>query len=479
MLLIEEIDFYEPAKLFQQFANKPWSVLLDTTLISDTNQFSFIGIDPFLKMTSKNQSIWINDKIYKGNPFRYLKKLLNQFSLNIELQLCPFQGGAIGYFGYDLRQHLEKFNEDLIDEMQFPDMCVGFYDLIVGFDLKLKKAWIFSSGYPEKTPSRRKKRAIERKFFLLNQIKLPTAVIPRSAFCDEESPRIERDSSLSLGMTTGAMSIQSNFNSNTYQAIVKKSINAILKGDIFEVNLSQRFTTKLKPSDHPFELYKRLITINPTSFSSYLNFDPTFIVSASPEQFLKLQNKIVTTKPIKGTCQRHEDSKLDNMLSENLLSSDKDRAENTMIVDLMRNDLSRVCENHSILVPKLCELESFSAVHHLVSTVTGKLHNNKDAIDLLMATFPGGSVTGAPKIRAMEIISEIEKVARGPYCGSIGYIGFNGDMDMAITIRTFAIKDTQVVFQTGGAIVLDSDPLSEYEETLDKAKPLFQALRLT
>lgn len=458
MLLIEEINFCEPSELFQPFANISGSVLLETTLVSDTHRFSFIGIDPFLKISSKDQKISINDELYKGNPFQYLKKTLSQFSLKINHNLCPFQGGAIGYFGYDLCRHLEKFKDTLIDDIKFPDMQIGFYDLVLGFDLTLKKAWIFSSGYPEQDSVLRKKRAYLRKNFLLNVSKLP---IKKSKLLLPKKSKPD---------------IQSNFNAKTYQAIVKKGIKSILEGDIFQVNLSQRFTTEIHKPDHPFELYKRLAAINPAPFSSYLNFDPTFIVSASPEQFLKLQNKTVTTKPIKGTAKRSEDAKLDQMLSKNLLASQKNLAENIMIVDLMRNDLSRVCENNSILVQKLCALESFSTVHHLVSTITAKLREDKDPIDLLMATFPGGSVTGAPKIRAMEIISEIEKIARGPYCGSIGYIGFNGAMDLAITIRTFAIKNNRVVFQTGGAIVLDSDPLSEYEETLDKAKALFRAL---
>ena len=216
---------------------------------------------------------------------------------------------------------------------------------------------------------------------------------------------------------------------------------------------------------------------NPAPFAAYLNTGEVQIVSASPERFLELQGRQVETRPIKGTRPRGATPEEDRRLGAELLASEKDRAENVMIVDLLRNDLSRVCRDHTVLTPEICVLESFATVHHLVSTVTGELRPGLDAVDLLRATFPGGSITGAPKIRAMEIIAELEPTRRGPYCGAIGWLGGDGWMDTSITIRTYAIKDGMVAFQAGGGIVADSDPAAEYEETLDKARALIEALQ--
>jgi para-aminobenzoate synthetase component I len=457
--LVQEIDFQEPAALFRCFSDMPWSIFLDSALISSTDHFSFIGVDPFLKIQNKNKKTFVNKIILTGDPFEHLRNILVQHKLEIDSNLCPFQGGAMGYFGYDLCQHLESYKNTAIDKAKFPDMCIGLYDLVLGFNLKLKKSWIFSSGHPEKEISSKKNRAMLRKNFLLDKI---------NAFKQKKQNP--------LFFSGIKEKIQSNFDQVTYEAIVKKATQYILNGDIFQVNLSQYFSGLLEPYGNPFALYEKLRHINPAPYAAYLNLSPIFIVSASPEQFLKLQNKIVTTKPIKGTSPRGKTAKQDKKLADALLKSEKDRAENIMIVDLMRNDFSRVCEDNSINVSKLCALESFATVHHLVSTITGKLQTNKDAIDLLKAAFPAGSVTGAPKIRAMEIIAENEKIARGPYCGNIGYIGFNGDMELSVTIRTFTIQNQQIIFQAGGAIVANSNPTREYEETLLKAQALFEAL---
>src|SRR5690606_22147538 len=246
-------------------------------------------------------------------------------------------------------------------------------------------------------------------------------------------------------------------------------------GDIFEACIAQCFHAPM-PHLTPWQLYQRLRQFNPAPFAAYIHAGHYHIASASPERFLKLQHRQVEARPIKGTRPRDTDFSKDQALANELLASEKDWAENVMIVDLLRNDLSRVCQDHSVQVPQLCGLESYVTVHHLVSVITGKLKNNHQIVDLLRATFPGGSITGAPKIRAMEIIGEIEQIVRGPYCGSVGYFGFDGHMDTSIAIRTFAIKDQTVTFHAGGAIVADSDPLAEYQETLDKAAALKRSL---
>lgn len=266
MLFIQEIDFYDPEELFCLFADIPWSVFLDSA--SEDNQYSFIGIDPFLKVHSKNNSLFINEIISLDNPFFQLKKLLKQYPLEIDRDLCPFQGGAIGYFGYDLYRYLEKISEPLVGSHQFPDMCIGFYDLVLGFNLTLKKAWIFSSGYPEKNYVQRKKHAKSRIDFLIKKV------------------QSEHKKTIKLEVFKGKKDrIRSNFTKKTYQDAVEKAIQYILEGDIFQVNLSQQFSAKIREKDSFFALYKKLREINPAPFASYLNFSPTYVLSASPERF--------------------------------------------------------------------------------------------------------------------------------------------------------------------------------------------------
>lgn len=257
---------------------------------------------------------------------------------------------------------------------------------------------------------------------------------------------------------------------------VQKARQYIIDGDIFEVNLSQRFEASIGVSPHA--LYSRLRAINPAPFASYLGFDEVQIVGASPERFLRKKGNAVETRPIKGTRRRGVTPEEDAQLAAQLMSSAKDHAENMMIVDLERNDLGRVCEYGSVRVTELAILESYPTVFHLTSTVEGRLREDKDCVDLLRAAFPGGSITGAPKVRSMEIIEELEPTRRSVYTGSIGYLGFNGDLDLNIVIRTFLVKGDKVYFQAGGAVVYDSDPAEEYQETLDKAKALLAALNL-
>jgi para-aminobenzoate synthetase component 1 len=257
---------------------------------------------------------------------------------------------------------------------------------------------------------------------------------------------------------------------------VARARQYIIDGDIFEVNISQRFETELTiPS---FELYKKLRAINPAPFASYFGFEDVTIVSASPERFLKVQGDWVETRPIKGTVRRGATPREDRARARELLSSIKDHAENMMIVDLERNDLGRVCRYGTVRVTELAILETFPTVFHLTSTVVGRLREGKNRIDLLKATFPGGSITGAPKIRSMEIIDELEPTRRSVYTGSIGYFGFDGNMDINIVIRTFLIKGNRAYFQVGGAVVYDSDPESEYRETIDKGRALIRSLGL-
>ncbi len=445
--LVKAIPWQDPAKIFHLFAERRGAIFLDSArLMQNCGRYSFIGVDPFLIMGDE------------AEPFGELKKKLAEFPLGVHEDLPPFQGGVAGYWGYDLCHYLEKIPHPRVDDMQFPNMWVGFYDLVLAFDHELKQAWIFSSGYPEQNIRRREARAKERCQYVLEQIEhVPALPEIMGPFCQPDD-------------------IISNVTRAEYLWSVQKVIDYILAGDIFQANISQRFSAPLSADVLPYALYCRLRAMNPAPFAGYFNAGETILASASPERFLHLAQGHVETRPIKGTRSRGKTLAEDAAQANELLRSEKDRAENVMIVDLLRNDLSRVCADHSVKVPVLCGLESYATVHHLVSVVTGKLRVGQTAVDLLQATFPGGSITGAPKVRAMEIIAEIEAHRRGPYCGSLGYIGFDGSMDSSILIRSYAIKNSQITFQTGGAIVADSDPAAEYEETLLKAKVLYDVL---
>lgn len=447
--LIYETAYRDPLQIFYSFYSQQGALFLDSSQYHEQlGRYSFIAIDPFQIINSKND----------GNPLVNLQKTLAQYSLARVNNMPPFQGGICGYFSYDLYHYLENITDNRSDDTHFPDMVIGLYDLVIAFDHYLCKAWIFSSGYPEQQPAKRLLRAQERYRWLVQLLEKVPEIPPLSNdVCNPEE-------------------IVSNFDQASYEQAVAHAVDYIYAGDIFEVNISQRFSAPLPENVSAFQLYCRLRKLNKAPFSSYLNFEDTIIASSSPERFLRLDRQRIETRPIKGTCKRGATQQEDVALAKELMASEKDRAENIMIVDLMRNDLSRVSKAHTVKVEQLCQLESYATVHHLVSVITAELEAQYNAIDLLKAAFPGGSVTGAPKVRAMEIITEIEPHRRGPYCGCIGYMGFNGDMDTAITIRTYAIKNDTVYFQAGGAITADSKPSIEYQETLNKAWALQQAL---
>jgi para-aminobenzoate synthetase component 1 len=356
------------------------------------------------------------------------------------------------------------------DEISVPDVALGTYDWVISFDRVARQAWIVSTGFPHRHPRRRNECAASR----MRQIR---ACLDQAQ--DSHSSPVPRH--LPALLTTqyplhAFPNVTSNFDRLGYEAAVGRIVEHIRAGDVYQVNLSQRLIAPFAGS--PLELYGRLRERNPAPFAGYFDLGEFAIASASPERFLRLTaSGDVETRPIKGTRPRGPTPVEDEANRRSLLASAKDRAENVMIVDLLRNDLGRVCEYGSVRVNKLCELESYRTVHHLVSEVVGRLRSDKTAFDLLRAAFPGGSVTGAPKVRAMEIIAELEPTARGPYCGSLGYIGFDGSMDTNILIRTMTVGRGWAQFPVGGGIVADSDPAAEYEETLHKAAGLLRALK--
>lgn len=462
-LQIKEIPYDDPMTVFESFHGKKWAFLFDSALRHpDYGRYSYIALEPC-------QVVWVKDGellqdglriLHHENPFQYLKAQLRETAHPLIPGLPPFQGGLAGAFSYDLYQYLEKIPLHALDDTGFPDMAVGLYDVVISFDNLLQKAWVVSTGYPEKNPAKQTARALQRLHDVLNAIKY-------------DGIKNHHPDAAPVSMTACC---SANVEKSAYIEAIQRIQEYILAGDIFEANISQRFSGSMPEGAAPFELYKMLRNMNPAPFSAYMNLGDFHVVSASPERFLHLHQGQVETRPIKGTRPRGETPESDRALAESLINSEKDNAENVMIVDLLRNDLSKVCTDNSVCVTTLCGLETYPAVHHLVSVVRGELRPDCDALDLLQAAFPGGSITGAPKIRAMEIIAETEPTRRGIYCGSLGFIGFNGCMDTSIAIRTCTIHGNTVRFQAGGAIVADSCPESEYEETLVKARPLAEAL---
>ncbi len=461
---IREIAYGDPLVAFAPFAGDEHAFLLDSALQVDRlGRYSFFGTQPFVVLKAKNGRLNIDGETCAGDPFAALRGLLGRYPLATREGFPPLQTGAVGFFAYDLCHHLERLPAAATDDMAFSDMAVGLYDLVVAFDHHVRRAWIVSSGYPETDDRRRMARARER----------ADATARRMAEASQARlPELPSEDS----WAGAAVAMESNFRRADYEAVIRRVIEYILAGDIFQANVAQRFSAPLPAALSPFDLYRRLRRINPAPFAAYLGFGDEFIASSSPERFLQLRGGWVESRPIKGTRPRGNSADADATLARELLESAKDNAENLMIVDLLRNDLSRVCRDDSVRVPDLCVLEPYATVFHLVSSVIGRLNPGADAIDLLRASFPGGSITGAPKIRAMEIIAELEPTRRGPYCGSVGYIGFDGSLDTSIVIRTFAIRNGTVTFQAGGGIVADSDPADEYDETIAKARALMRAL---
>jgi para-aminobenzoate synthetase component I len=470
---VEELrSLPEPWALAQKLADVPHLLLLDSNNYAGLlGRYSFITADPAEWITSRRGAIDSStqtETLSPADPFAVLRERLARFSTERLPGLPPFQGGVAGLFGYDLCHHIERLPRPRCDDFAVPDMAVGIYDWVLAFDHEAERAWLISTGYPESEPRRRRLRAQRR----LQEIKqylerpLPTPQ-PRHV-----TPITAAVPSVPLPLLPGLVS---DFAREDYLATVRRAIDYINAGDCFQVNLAQRLLYPERIA--PLDLYGRLRERNPAPFAGYFDLGDFVIASASPERFLRVDNGEVETRPIKGTAPRGRTPAEDDARRSELLHSAKDRAENVMIVDLLRNDLGRVCEYGSVRVEAVCRLESYEFVHHLVSEVRGRLRRGCGPIELLRAAFPGGSVTGAPKIRAMEIIAELEPVARGPYCGSLGYIGFDGAMDTNLLIRTFTVGKGWIQFPVGGGIVADSDPQREYDETLHKAEGMLRALR--
>lgn len=466
-LIWKSFDFSgDSAAIFEVFKNEPFVFFLDSSLKGDgQGRFSFIGFDPFEIYRAQGNNCLGDIKKIWGRYFCPKNEDEKKFSI-------PFYSGMAGYLGYDLGFQLEKVKRlQKKEDSIFPECLFGFYDCVIAIDHMAARLYVFSTGLPEKNSFYAHKRARER----LRQILGRLAECPRL-----EKSCLWRGDPFCLSCDeTDDLEIVSNFTRAAYETAVQKALAYIRAGDIYQVNLAQRFFFDAQRHNleiEPAHLYSCLRALSPSNSSGYFNCGDFQILSSSPESFLRLHNGIVRTRPMKGTRQRSDNPRENQRLKRELLSSKKDRAELLMITDLERNDLGRVCEYGSVMVRQMRILEEYATVFQTTSSVTGILQKGRDVFDLIRASFPGGSITGCPKIRAMAVIEELEPSARAVYTGSLGYVSFSGDMDLNILIRTLLVNEEKIFFHAGGGIVCDSTPQKEYEEIMIKSRAMRGAL---
>jgi len=447
-LIKEAIPYFEDsAVLFAACADKPWAVFLDSAFpASQQGRFDIMAYGPICTLETRGLKTLIKREgaqiISQADPFELVKQQLGPVVPQVDD--LPFSGGALGYFAYDLARRIERLPVIAEDAEQLPEMAVGIYRWAVVVDHKKRQSWLVGYDLDDE---------------LLEELMEQFSCLP----CKHEVSDFK--------VLTPP---QSNMSREVYGQAFKKIKHYLKEGDCYQVNLTQRFASACQ--GNPWFAYQVLRKINAAPFSAYLNLPNVQVLSSSPERFLQVTDGVVETKPIKGTRPRKALAAEDQRQMAELSQSKKDRAENVMIVDLLRNDISKDCKAGSVKVPKLFAVESYATVHHLVSTIVGELADGRHAMDLLRSCFPGGSITGAPKIRSMEVIEELEPHRRGIYCGAIGYIGFDGNMDTNIAIRTLVHNQDSIRFWVGGGIVNDSDECAEYQECFDKAAALLQLL---
>lgn len=431
--------------VFMRFHEYKDIAFLDSSLKDSRGRYSIIGLNSYLKVEI-DDDLKVNNEIIKEDSFQYLNKLFkdNYEKNNTDL---PIISGAIGYFSYDFGRKIESLPSTAIDDINIPKCILNFYDNFIIIDNKEKEIYVTAVG-----------KLID---------------------CDRSIDKIEKiiysDYIIEDDKEEYCIEIKSNFEKDQYLKTIDKVKNYIEEGDIYICNLTQRL--KVKSNKKPIDVFSKLRRINPSPFGGYIDYDDFKIVSSSPERFLRMKNGYIETVPIKGTRRRGSNKEEDNILREELRNSEKDKSELLMIIDLERNDLSKVCKENSIKVKELFSIEEYATVFHLVTKVTGEIKEDKTVIDLIKATFPGGSITGAPKIRAMEIIEELEGVRRGIYTGVLGYIGFDNSCDLSIIIRTILFKEDYGYIGVGGGITYESDRDFEFEETIQKARALLEAMK--
>lgn len=448
----------------------PGTVLLRSNLFQSSQaRYSFIAAKPFLTFRSFGSRCVIEDASQGtesyGNPWHLLDELMARYELLDEVD-HPFPlGGAFGFWGYDLKNFVEpKLPAHAVNDLELPDSWVGFYSSVVVFDHHLAKTWIVATGLGADA-----NRTVGR---MEQDLRFWSKVLEQHPDTDPATSNLTPRNTTH----TSPQVTRSNLARESFIAAVGRAQNYIQHGHIYQVNLSQRLTATWQESGWHFFL--RLKEVSPAPFSAYLHCGDFEIASSSPEMFLRMSGSQIQTRPIKGTRPRHPDPTRDAQLSYELQTSAKEISELVMITDLLRNDLGRVCEFGSVQVPDLVRLERYPHVYHLVSTIEGRLRPEVTHFHAFARCFPGGSITGAPKVRAMQIIDELEPISRGPYTGALGYLGFNRETQLSIIIRTALIQHGQVHFNVGAGIVADSVPSAEYDETIAKAAGFFEALNL-
>ena len=467
-LAIEKFLYLDSAALFGVIAHKPWAMFLDSGVVnakrpvSKYADFDVLAFNPCMTLVTEGRSTSIESNAGKvrstNDPIQLLQEQIRGLMPEVngdDYTNCPYLPGALGYFSYDLARRYETLENFAVDDEQLPDMAMGIYPALLVVDHRHRVSQLI---YLSDSEHARHSVALWREIidsYLKNQ---------NSAAMIMNHP-----------VEYAAKSVQDNMKYKDYQQRFQAVRDYTIAGDCYQVNLAKRFS--VDTDEDAWQIYQTLRESSPAPYAAYLNFPFAIVLSNSPESFIQCRNHLVTTSPIKGTAARdHTDSGNDKKIAAQLANSPKDRAENLMIVDLMRNDLGRCCELGSIKVPSLFKLHSFANVHHLISTITGVLKPDLHALDLLRSCFPGGSITGAPKVRAMQIIEELEPHRRGLYCGCIAYIGCDGSLETNIAIRTVVIKEGVARFSAGGGLVIDSKLAEEYQEIVDKAKMLKQAL---
>ncbi len=460
-------DMETPVSALMKLKSRSHTFLLESVEGGEKwGRYTFLGSDPRVIFRVKEEDVLIqkNGNIERhkhgGDPMKFLKNLMERYRPVPVEGLPRFYGGAVGFLGYDMVRYFEKLPSEVADDLNADDAAFLITDTLMIFDNVRHTIKIVACAFTEDEEDLRSlyKKSIKKIEEIAGMIKAPLK--------GKDQPQ--------KGVSN--ISIQSNMTPDEYKAIVRKAREYIVSGDIIQVVLSQRF--QMKNGIDPIDLYRALRYINPSPYLFYLKIDDLILIGSSPEVMVRLEEGVVELRPIAGTRRRGGNEQEDRSLADELLQDPKERAEHIMLVDLGRNDLGRIARIGSVQVNQLMVVERYSHVMHLVSNIQAQLARGKDCFDVLKATFPAGTLSGAPKIRAMEIIEELEQTRRGPYGGAVGYFSYTGNMDLCITIRTMMIKDGKVSIQVGAGIVADSDPDAEYEETVNKAEGMMQAIRL-
>lgn len=461
-------DMETPVSVYGKVFKEGYSCLLESVEGSDRlARYSFIAGDPFLVLKAYGERLEISaggkTEVKKGNLVKVLRKIMAGYKWTPAGDLPRFCGGAVGYIGYDTVSHFEAIPGSPRDDLELPDTFLIFPESIIAFDHYKSRLKIIVNAMVEEDPAASYQKAVRRIDELLESIR------------DTNCPYRRNNDKAGL-LTRGALQVESNVAREEFLEKVEKIKGHIFAGDVLQVVLSQRFVAEIKVD--PLQVYRALRTLNPSPYMYYFNFGRVKVAGASPEMLVRLEDGIVENRPIAGTRPRGETAERDRQYEEELQQDEKEKAEHVMLVDLGRNDLGRVCQYGSVEVPAFMRCERYSHVMHLVSEVKGKLREGMDALDAFKASFPAGTVSGAPKVRAMEIIDHLETTKRGPYAGAAGYFSFTGDMDTCIIIRTAVIVNDRLYAQAGAGIVAGSRPEREYEETVSKARVLLEALKM-